>query len=184
VIQEVAMGDVIGLQDRQLIENQEFVSDLARFSESLLTEKFIRRKYGNLDEISWTRLAENEELIAAIETEKIRRMRDGSTKREIAQKHIVRGPEILNTIASDVSASPRHRVDALKVLDTFAANGPEGVPAADRFQITIVLDSDTTLKFDKSRAVDANDIDPYNDTGVIAALAAKKTTDNGSGNAI
>jgi hypothetical protein len=181
------MGDVIGLQDRQLIENQEFVSDLARFSESLLTEKFIRRKYGKLDEASWTRLAENEELISAVEDEKIRRMRDGSTKREIAQKHIVRGPEILNSIASDVSASPRHRVDALKTLDGMAATTPESAPMSDRFIISIILNSDGSgsepqvLHFDKSRAIDPHDGDDTDNVPHLAAIAAKKPTENGGG---
>jgi hypothetical protein len=117
--------------------------------------------------------------VAAIELEKTRRVRDGSAKREKAQKLVVQAPDVLSGILMDNSANARHRIDSAKVLNDFAANGPEGIPAADRFQITIVLDSDTTLKFDKSRAVDANDIDPYNDTGVIAAIAAKK--DDGGG---
>ena len=41
----------------------------------------------------------------------------------------------------DASASPRHRIDAAKALDDFAANGPEAAPAADRFQIMINLGS-------------------------------------------
>ena len=179
------MGDVIGLQDRQLIENQEFVSDLARFSESLLTEKFIRRKYGNLDEASWTRLAENEELIAKIEDEKLRRTRDGSSKRELAQKHIVRGPDILNGIASDVSASPRHRVDALRTLDGMAANSPSAAAGqSDRYVIQINI-GDTSLVFDKPiTPTNVHDIDPT-DTDTMswemsAAITAKKE-DGGSG---
>ena len=31
--------------------------------------------------------------------------------------------------------SARHRIDSCKVLNDFAANGPDGVPAADRFII-------------------------------------------------
>jgi hypothetical protein len=44
-----------------------------------------------------------------------------------------------------------------------------------------VLDSDTTLKFDKSIAIDPNDTDPNNTDSVpmIAAIAAKKPTENG-----
>src|SRR6516225_4504793 len=38
-----------------LIENQDFVSDFARFSESLLDEKFLRRKY-KFDNIVWEKL--------------------------------------------------------------------------------------------------------------------------------
>jgi hypothetical protein len=84
----------------------------------------------------------------------------------------------------DASASPRHRVDACKTLDAFAANGPEAAPATDRFQIVINLGADTTLRFDKSIAPDANDVDPFNDVdtmpqGMIAAIAAKKPPGGG-----
>ena len=75
---------------------------------------------------------------------------------------------------SDPTASPRHRVDAIKTLDQFSANGPEGVPAADRFHIVINLGSDTLI-FDKSIKPNANDIDPNDvDTGAIAAITAKE----------
>ena len=83
---------------------------------------------------------------------------------------------------NDVTANARHRIDSVKVLDDLAANGPVAAPAADRFVIQINLGSDT-LRFDKSIAIDANDIDPSNgaDTGVIAAIAAKKSTESGGG---
>jgi hypothetical protein len=93
----------------------------------------------------------------------------------------VKGPDILDSIASDVSASPRHRVDAIKVLDTFAANGPQGVPAADRFLIQINLGSDS-LVFNKSiRPLEPGEIDPDDtDTApMIAAITAKKEDDGG-----
>jgi hypothetical protein len=90
---------------------------------------------------------------------------------------------------SDVS--PRHKIDAIRTLDGMAANGPAGVPAADRFQITINL-GDTSLKFDKSVKPDPFDIDPFNDVdddtniatpwGLIAT--AKKQSDDGNGNAL
>jgi hypothetical protein len=94
----------------------------------------------------------------------------------------VTAPEILDGIMNDPGASPRHRVDAIKTRDSFAANGPEGVPAADRFIIQINLGEDV-LKFNKSIAPDPFDIDPHHpdDTpqGLIAAIAKKK--DGGSG---
>ena len=82
----------------------------------------------------------------------------------------------------------RHRIDASKALDDFAANGPEVAPASDRFQITINLGADTVLKFDKSIMPDANDVDPFNDIGttpqgLLATIAAKKK-DDGSGEPI
>ena len=85
---------------------------------------------------------------------------DGSSKREKAQLLVVKGPAILDGIASDASASPRHRIDAIRTLDTFAANGPgAAAPAGDRFLIQINLGSDT-LTFNKSIKPDPNDHDP------------------------
>ena len=78
---------------------------------------------------------------------------------------------------NDASASPRHRVDAIKTLDTFASNGPESAPAGDRFVIQINLGSDV-LKFDKSFAINPDDVDPNDTMPTIAAIAAKKSTDD------
>jgi hypothetical protein len=174
---EATVGEIVNFP-AALEDNQEFIADCCRFAEGILDEKIVRKKY-RLAESVWESLGSDDVLVAAIELEKTRRVRDGSAKREKAQKLVVQAPDVLSGILMDNSANARHRIDSAKVLNDFAANGPEGIPAADRFQITIVLDSDTTLKFDKSRAVDANDIDPYNDTGVIAAIAAKK--DDGGG---
>ena len=46
----------------QLLADTEFVSDMCRYSERLLTEKFIRRKY-NLTDDAWERLGEDDALI-------------------------------------------------------------------------------------------------------------------------
>ena len=177
------MGEVVELHDQlvHLADNQEFIADCCRFAENILTEAAVRKKY-RLAESIWEALGNDDILVRAIEAEKLRRIRDGSSKREKSQLLITKAPTILDGIMSDASASPRHRVDAIKVLDDFAANGPAGVPAADRFVITINLGSDT-LRFDKSIAPDPNDIDPFNDTpqGVIAVIAAKKPTDGGNG---
>jgi hypothetical protein len=134
----------------QLLADSEFVSDLARYSEKLLTEKFIRRKY-NLTDDAWETLADNDELVEAIETEKLRRIRNGSAKREKAQQLITKGPDILDKILSDESANPRHRVDAVKALDAIAEPGPQATPAMDRFIITIDLGEDQKLMIDKPR---------------------------------
>src|SRR5262249_37435615 len=52
----------------------------------------------------------NEPFVEAIEAEKLRRVRNGSAKRELAQKHVARAADILNSIMCDERASPRHRV--------------------------------------------------------------------------
>src|SRR5262249_38727764 len=109
--------------------------------------------------IIWTELAKDEALIEAIELEKTRRVRNGQAKREKAQQLVIAGPDILSSIASDKSASPRHRVDAIKTLDGMSDTGPQTTPAAERFIIQINLGEDYRLKFDKSRAPVANDKD-------------------------
>jgi hypothetical protein len=135
------MGEVVELKPAPLVEDHEFVVDLARFRD--------RRKY-RFDEATWLALGDDDELIRKVEEESVRRVRDGSCKRERAQALIVKGPGFLDSIATDPAASPRHRVDAIKTLDGMAANGPESAPAsADRFQITIVINDDV-LHFDKS----------------------------------
>ena len=64
------------------------------------------------------------------------------------------------------------------LLPTGAAAAPS---ASDRFIITINLGEDV-LRFDKSIKPDVDDVDPNDiDTGVIAAIAAKKPTESGGG---
>ena len=186
------MGDVIELQDRQLIENQELIADLCRFRENLLTEKFIRRKY-RLDNATWERLGSDEgnALVEKVEEESARRIRDGSAKREKAQKLVVAAPDVLSGILLDNSANARHRIDSCKVLNDFC-NGPgDTAPAADRFIISIVLNADNsgsepaTLTFNKSiRPLEPGEVDPDDsgpdiDTSVVAAIASKKTESGG-----
>ena len=182
------MDEEIDLHDRTkpFEDDPQFISDLARFADGLLSEAAVKTKY-RLAESAWEALGSDDSLVEKIEAEKVRRIRDGSSKREKAQALIVKAPGILDGIMSDVSASPRHRVDAIKTLDVMAANAPgQSAPASDRFQITINLGADLQLKFDKSRMPDVHDVDPYNPdtTGVIAAIAAKKPPDGGSGEPI
>ena len=141
-----------------LIENHEFIADCARYAEGLLSEKEVKKKH-HFDDETWERLGEDEMLIAVIEAEKLRRIRNGSTKRERAQQLVAQAPGVLGDIMLDASASPKHRIDASKTLDAFAANGPEATAAADRFIITINLGSDVE-RYNKSIAINANDVDP------------------------
>jgi hypothetical protein len=160
-----------------LIENHEFIADCARYSEGLLTEKEVKKKH-HFDDATWERLGSDDALVEAIEGEKLRRIRNGSTKRERAQQLVAQAPGVLGGIMLDASASPKHRIDASKTLDAFAANGPEAAPAADRFVITINL-GDEVLHFDKSIAIDANDGDT--DTTTQRLLPITKKKDDGHG---
>jgi hypothetical protein len=152
-----------------LTDNLEFISDLCRFAEGLLTEAQVKKKYRFTDDV-WQKLGDDDNLVEKIEAEKIRRIRDGSSKREKAQLLVVRAPDVLSGILMDDNANARHRIDSAKVLNDFAANGPAGAPAADRFQIVINLGADHIERFDKSIEVNPHDIDPHNidDTPMIA----------------
>jgi hypothetical protein len=138
-----------------LIKDDAFITDFARFSEGILDEKFLRRKY-RLAEVDWIRLGADDQLVEAIELEKIRRIRNGAAKREKAQQLVVKGPEILSGIARDSTASARHRVDAIRTLDSMSDTGPEAAPPMDRFQITIVLSADERITIDKPYAKTIN----------------------------
>ena len=161
---------------------RELIVDCARYSEGLLTEKEVKKKH-RFDDATWERLGQDDALVEAIEAEKLRRVRSGLAKRELAQKHVVKAPDVLNTIMLDPAASPKHRIDSAKVLDQFAANGPEAAPAADRFVITINLGADV-LKFDQSIAIDANDVDPNDTNTKMLPIIAAKKKDDGDGEPI
>jgi len=133
-----------------LIDNLEFVSDMCRFAENILSEAAVRKKY-RFDETTWSRLGEDDELVRAIEEERVRRIRSGSAKREKAQQHVVAAPDILNTIMSDPKANAKHRIDSAKALDDLAEGGPRAVhDDSDRVIITINLGGDEKLVFNKS----------------------------------
>jgi len=161
---------------------RELIVDCARYSEGLLTEKEVKKKH-RFDDATWERLGQDDALVEAIEVEKLRRVRSGLAKRELAQKHVVKAPDVLNTIMLDPAASPKHRIDSAKVLDQFAANGPEAAPAADRFIITINL-GDDVLHFDKSIAIDPNDVDPNDTNTKMLPITAAKKKDDGDGEPI
>src|SRR5262249_27007297 len=139
---------------QSLIDNLEFITDLARYAEGLFTEQQVKKKH-HFDDATWARLGEDEALIEKIEAEKIRRRRSGTAKRERAQQHIVKAPDILEKIMSDEGANARHRIDSVKALDSLADNGPQATPAADRFIITINLGEDAKLRSTKP---DPNDV--------------------------
>src|SRR5262249_44934359 len=70
-----------------LIDNLEFIADCARFSEGLLSEQAVRKKYRFTEE-AWTALGNDEALIERVELEKTRRIRNGDT----APKRSTRSP--------------------------------------------------------------------------------------------
>jgi hypothetical protein len=150
-----------------------------------------RHRLSNED---WLAMGESDELVRLVEAAKLRRIRTGATKRELAQIEIVAGPPILGKIMRDPGSNARHVIDAVKTLDTLAANGAEAAAAGARFEITINLGADHIERYSKSIEINADDVDPHHtdariagDTddidsrGLLAAFAAKKSTDDGNG---
>jgi hypothetical protein len=129
-----------------LINNFEFVTDMARFSESIYTEQQVKKKW-RFDDKVWERLGSDDVLVEKIELERAARIRSGAAKREKAQLLVVEAPGILGTLMRDEKASAKHRVDAIKTLDAFAGNGPAAAAEAEKFFITITLSADERLTF-------------------------------------
>jgi hypothetical protein len=180
------MGDAVSLHGPQIDLasdlGRELIVDLSRFYEELLSEAAIRKKY-RFDDKTWEQLGSDDKLVEMVEDEKIRRIRDGSAKREKAQQLVVKAPGVLGDIMNDPDANPRHRIDSAKALDDFAANGPGAAAAGARFVIHIDLGGDHVESYSKSIAVNAEDEDPYNPTPpeVLAAITAKKKAEGGGG---
>jgi hypothetical protein len=188
------MADIVDLRTRQPTSHDdsfsaELVQDLARFAEGLVTEKDIKRRY-RFDAAVWEELGSNDSLIAAVEDEKTKRIRSGVLKKERAQALVTSAPAVLGEILLDKNASPKHRIDSAKALDGFAVGGSDGagVPAADKFTITINIGDDSRT-YVKSLTPDTNPLNidaTDSDTmswEMSAALTAKKE-DGGSGNTV
>jgi len=157
----------------------EFVLTLTRFSEGLTSESAVRKLY-RLTEADWELLGKDDELVRAIDAEKIRRVRDGSFKREKSQQHVTRAPDVLAGIMDDPKQSAKHRIDSAKVLDSFSGNGPKDAPEQDRIVIRIDMGADTRVKGEPSDPAHVVTIDATvrpqssDDTKVIDSWDAPK----------
>ncbi len=178
------MGDIIplhGTEDHPE-DDIDFVADLARFDEELISEQSIRAKYhARFNDAMWKSFANNEELLRAVDRERQRRIRDGSSAREKALRLYAGVPTVLGSILHNDSVPPKTKIESAKEIRAIATGGQEGAaPMGDRFQITIILDADTVEKYDKSIAINAEDVDPHHPTPpeILAAIATKK---NGNG---
>src|SRR5262249_41147915 len=128
--------------DRSLINNHEFLADCARYLEGLYTRSQVKKRWRNIDDATWDRLGDDNELVDAIELERTRRIRDGSAKRELAQKHIAAdGPNTLHNIIRNERANDKHRIDAVKALDSLTGN-PAEIEQKDRIYIRIDMGAD------------------------------------------
>jgi hypothetical protein len=146
------MGEIVDFPaTSSLIENSEFVSDMCRYSESILDEKFLRRKY-NFDPGVWDTLGSDERLVARIEDERLRRQRNGDSAREKAQQLFVGAPAVLGGLLNNESTHPRFKIESARELRAIAAVGLDATPAMDRFSIVINLGS-VVENYDVTREV-------------------------------
>ena len=130
------------LPDRSLLDNFELIQDLARYGEGTLTREQVKRRWKKIvSEEMWETLGDNDELVDAIEAEKLRRIRDGSCKRERAQLLVADKPQILSDIATNPKANDKHKIDAIKALDGLTGN-PAEAEQRDKIVIRIDLGAD------------------------------------------
>jgi hypothetical protein len=162
-----------------LIKNHELITDCCRFSEGLLTEQEVRKRWHLTDE-DWERAGSDDALVRAIQDEKIRRVRNGSHAKEKAQKVFIKAPDVLDEILSDKSASPRHKIESSRELRAIAAVGPEARPTEERYSIVINLGEDHKLVIDKPIRPTAHDTEVI-EQELIPMIAAKNREDGGSG---
>jgi hypothetical protein len=142
-----------------LINDEEFILLMTRFSEGLESEKTIRTRY-RFSDADWERLGSDDALVEKIGLLRAHRVRSGATKREKAQKLIVKGPEILDSIATSSKASDKHKIDAVKALDALADPGAQAAhDDSERVIVTINLGADQKLVFNKSVKPNPNDTD-------------------------
>src|SRR5262249_1772093 len=104
-----------------------FISDCSRNRERLLSDQRLCEKYG-LTIDAWAKIAKNQALRLAVDTEHERRISNGDAAREAAAKFFTKAPEVLDTILQDQRANPRHRIEAAKELRATANIGAESIP--------------------------------------------------------
>src|SRR5262245_57769636 len=161
---------------KSLISNVEFISDMARYMEEIYTEKFIRRKYGNLTDNEWLALGESDELVSAIELERARRVRDGSSAREQAQQlYAQKVPTVLGTILNDTGQPARSRIESARELRMVAGSGSDAALENDRVIIKIDLSAGGGEVIEGN----AEKRSPVIDAEMLPMIAANKRRDGG-----
>jgi hypothetical protein len=165
------------------VANHELIVDLARFAETVLTERQVKKKWRFADE-QWDAL-NNDAVVEAVEAEKLRRVRDGSAKRELAQKHIIKAPDVLNSLMLDDKTNPKHKIDSIKAMEQLATSGSQqGGGSGDRFIIQINLNGEDSagndvLRFDKALAPSPPLTDDDNASSKPRAIAGERDDHNG-----
>ena len=148
------MGDVVVLRsiptDLGSDIGHAFVVDCVRAAEGILTDKELAEKW-ELSPADWRTITKSKALGHAIRAERERRVRSGIAVREMAAKHLVKGPSILDGIMSGPDSHPKHKIEAYKELRQTASIGDsaEGRPDGEVFSITINLGADHIEHYEK-----------------------------------
>jgi hypothetical protein len=137
------MGDISSLSktpiDIHTDAGHAFVVDATRAGEGLITDKELQEKY-ELSPADWQNITKDMALGRAVRAERERRMLDGTAARESAARYFVKGPTILDQIATDSNSNARHKIDALRELRATAAVVSGDRPReTERFVIRIDL---------------------------------------------
>jgi hypothetical protein len=140
----------------------QFAIDCTRFVEGLVTEAQLRKKYA-LDDKEWQALADHEELQRAVGAQKERRIRSGEAAREKAAALFVEAPAVLGDIIKDETASPRHRVDAIRELRA-CASGKEDTTKTDKERFIISINFGSQKVY---REIDLKPIKPEQESLAI-----------------
>ena len=159
------MGEVITLRKSPInIDSDvghQFVTDCTRAAEGLMTDRELADKY-ELSSTDWEHITKSTALGHAVRSERERRVKDGTAVREMAAKHLVKGPGILDQIMTSPQANSRHRIEAFKELRTTAIGGTDKLPESARFIISIDLGAGHVEHYDvprKPMKIDASDGD-------------------------
>ena len=154
------MGDVVLLSETSIDLNTDtghrFVVDCTRAGEGLITDKELQQKY-ELSPADWQNITKDMALGRAVRAERERRMLDGTAARESAARYFVKGPSILDQIATDAQSNPRHKIDALRELRATAASGSSDRPReSERFIIRIDLTAGDGEVIEKTITIEAD----------------------------
>jgi hypothetical protein len=127
-------------QTNNLIEESEWLDDLAAYSEGALTQQQIRAKYRQYTDADWDRFGDDEDLIAKVELAKLARIRSGRATLQKAQLLHTKSPDILSEIMTGDGVSHRAKIESAKALGQLAAPPASANPLASSTHFHIVID--------------------------------------------
>ena len=111
------MGDIVPLHgpENRLEDDFDLVADLARYDEELISEQSIRTKYRErFNDAMWKSFANNEKLIKAVDLERQRRIRNGSSAQEKALRLYAGVPTVLGRSSTTTAFHPKQKSRAQK----------------------------------------------------------------------